>query len=136
MFGKLTAFVFSLLIMLQSMGIGYNDLLQLDELIEHAAFHQQQYGDSFFTFLSKHYGDQKEAHHKDHQDEEDQHRELPFQHQQCPHQVNSVFLAALSFNKGLPSNRFDTHRSDRVFFYSFADYDSYRQDVFQPPRPA
>lgn len=136
MFGKLTAFVFSLLIMVQSMGIGYNDLLQLDELLDHAAYHQQQYGDSFFTFLSKHYGDQKEAHHQDHQDEEEQHSELPFQHQQCQHQVNPVFLAALSFSRVVSSNRFDSNRSDRIFFYFLAEYDSHRQDVFQPPRPA
>lgn len=136
MFGKLTAFVFSLLIMVQSMGIGYNDLLQLDELLDHAAYHQQQYGDSFFTFLSKHYGDQKEAHHQDHQDEEEQHSELPFQHQQFQQQVNSVFLVALSSSKVLPSSSYDTNGADRIFFYSFAEYDSHRQDVFQPPRPA
>ncbi len=53
--------------------------MQLDELIEHAQFHKQEYGDTFFVFPSKHYGELKAEHSKNHQEEQKDHEQLPFQ---------------------------------------------------------
>ena len=44
----------SLMLLLQSVHISFADLARLDELAAHARYHQQQFGDNFLTFLSKH----------------------------------------------------------------------------------
>lgn len=136
MFAKIPAFIFSLLILVQSVGIGYDDIVRLDELYEHATYHQQQYGDSFFTFLAKHYGDQKEQHHRDHQEEQDDHQDLPFQQQQCQHQLNPIFLPQLVIHRAEPSNSFADRKSSRSFYYTLSDSDAHSRGVFQPPRLA
>ena len=135
MLSKLSAFVFSLLLLMQSMGLRYDDLVRLDELIEHASYHQQQYGDSLFTFLSKHYGEQKEAHQRDHREEQEDHRKLPFQQQQCQ-QLAPVFLGQLLMARPEVSPGITDRKSSRCFYYSLNDYDAYARAVFQPPRKA
>ena len=64
---KLFSISLSFLILLQSFGISFNDLSQIDEFIEHAQFHSEQYGDNVFVFISKHYGELKTDHDKEHQ---------------------------------------------------------------------
>ena len=51
--GKYFAIVLSFLVLIQSLNIGADNIMQLDELIEHAKFHKQEHGDGFFVFLSK-----------------------------------------------------------------------------------
>ena len=136
MLAKLSALVFSTLLLLQSMGLNYDDLVRLDELFEHASYHQQQYGDNIITFLSKHYGDQKEAHQRDHQEEQDDHRKLPFQQQQCQQHLAPVFLGQLVMGKSEASHTSTDRKSSRGFYYSLNDYDAHSQAVFQPPRRA
>jgi hypothetical protein len=75
------AIILSVFILTQSVGFGAKDILQLDELIEHAQFHIQEHGDNFLVFISKHYGELKHEHSQSHQEEQDQHEELPFQFQ-------------------------------------------------------
>jgi hypothetical protein len=76
---KLFAISLSLLILTQSLRIDYDDIIQIDELIEHAQFHKAEYGDNFLVFISKHYGELKDDHSKNHQEEESDHEQLPFQ---------------------------------------------------------
>ncbi|RYH76107.1 hypothetical protein EVU94_03870 [Flavobacteriaceae bacterium 144Ye] len=76
---KLFAILFSFLILTQSLRIDYDHLTQIDELIEHAQFHKAEYGDNFLVFISKHYGELKDDHSKNHQEEKKDHKELPFQ---------------------------------------------------------
>lgn len=77
---KLFSILLSSLILLQTFGVHYDDIIQLDELIEHAEFHKAQYGDNIIVFLSKHYGDLKLEHQRDHQEEKKDHEKLPFNH--------------------------------------------------------
>ena len=76
---KLFAILLSFLILTQSLRIDYDDIIQMDELIEHAQFHKAEYGDNFLVFISKHYGELKEDHNKNHQEEDQEHEQLPFQ---------------------------------------------------------
>lgn len=109
-----------------------NDCIQLDEFIEHAQFHNQEYGDSFFVFVSKHYGELKSEHNKEHQEEKKDHEKLPFQHHR---HVSSI--AVLSF--GVP-NIFDLIAPDfpdcksHNFFYQESSSSLYLEGLFQPPR--
>ncbi|MCB0383730.1 MAG: hypothetical protein KDD05_10685, partial [Psychroserpens sp.] len=76
---KMFAILLSCLILTQSLRLDYDDIIQMDDLIEHAQFHKAEYGDNFFVFISKHYGKLKDEHRKNHQDEEKEHEQLPFQ---------------------------------------------------------
>lgn len=88
---KLLAFILTLVIFSQSLMIHVSDILAMEELVEHYQFHQEEYGDDFFNFLSKHYGNDKKSHSDSHQDEKKEHENLPFQH--ANHQVvNTVFF--------------------------------------------
>jgi hypothetical protein len=50
------AILLASLMLLQSLHISVSDLVQMDELLEHARYHKQQFGDDFISFISKHYG--------------------------------------------------------------------------------
>ena len=52
----LFAISLSLLVFFQSVGIGISDVFMLTDLVEHAKFHSEEYGDDFFAFFDKHYG--------------------------------------------------------------------------------
>ena len=66
---KIGSIAISLLILFQSFNIHLDDVIELDELIEHAQFHSAEYGDNFFVFISKHYGELKAEHNQQHQEE-------------------------------------------------------------------
>lgn len=88
---KIASIAISFLILFQGFNIHMNDIVELDELIEHAQFHSQEYGDNFFVFISKHYGELKAEHNQKHQEEKQEHEELPFQHQ-CQNASLSAFV--------------------------------------------
>ena len=44
----------SFVILVQGFGLHVNDIAQLDEFIEHAEYHSEQYGDNVIVFISKH----------------------------------------------------------------------------------
>ncbi|PKA98509.1 hypothetical protein B0O79_2195 [Flavobacteriaceae bacterium MAR_2009_75] len=130
---KLLSISISLLILIQSFGIHVDDILVFDDLIEHAEFHSKEYGDDFFVFISKHYGALKAEHSTKHQEEKEEHEQLPFQHQ-CHTASISVFVL----------NQFNTYPleiemvvdRDSNYFYQVS-YHSLAQDgLFQPPRQA
>ena len=113
------------------MNVKYNDIFQLDEFIEHAQFHMDEYGDSFLVFISKHYGDLKDEHHKKHEEEKPDHENLPFQ-QQSQIAASVVFIVDL--------NSFEKPKSECLscsenHFYYQNNYSSlYNKGVFQPPK--
>ena len=124
----------SLLLLLQSARISFADLVRLDELIEHARYHQQQFGDNFLTFLSKHYGSQKEDHSRNHREEKPQHEQLPFQ--QLAHMTGAY---AFTLRQPLPELVFPPdYPGDRQpgFFYFRPGSAGFKSGVFQPPRQA
>lgn len=121
------------LVLLQAMHLGFNDLIRLDELVEHAQFHQQEYGDSFFVFLSKHYGELKAQHEADHQEELPDHEQLPFQivAQNGPviAVVDERFNPDMNLIEFLEGRVINTHYLPSVS-------DPFKQGVFQPPQKA
>lgn len=116
------------LLLLQSMFLGLPDLAQLGELMEHAQYHQQQYGDSFLTFLEKHYGDQK----SEHQQEHDGHEQLPFQHspQQFLSHTHYYLSQRMDWN-GFPLAQ---KSESPIFHYLLGSPGVFERGVFQPPR--
>ena len=103
----------------------------MDALLEHAKFHEEQYGDGFASFMAKHYGDQKEEHQKEHRDHG--HDQLPFQH--CG---QLLVQSALIFTKTiaiLPILVFSEFWQNNFFYQQI--YNSQLINVLlQPPRIA
>ncbi|WP_299120958.1 hypothetical protein [uncultured Winogradskyella sp.] len=130
---KLFAIPLSALMLIQSFNIGTDDILQFDELIEHAQFHKQEYGDNFLVFLSKHYGELKTEHSKNHQEEQKDHEQLPFQ---CQGHFSTV-IAFLPHQTPIYSGEIETLDSTEFNFRYFNFYSSlYEEKQLQPPKQA
>ncbi|MEZ4797163.1 MAG: hypothetical protein R2785_08330 [Flavobacteriaceae bacterium] len=125
---KLFSIIFTNLILFQSFNIGFDDISKFSTLLEHAAFHQEEYGDSFFEFLAEHYGEAFINHSSEHKEHED----LPFKHDQqtCQHSPN-IFLTGF-FEVELRAYAFVD--SNKTFLYreSYSLFE--KPSVFQPPR--
>ena len=128
---KLISIVLSSFILLQSFQIHLGDMVQLDELMEHAKFHNDTYGDSFIVFISKHYGELKVEHNKKHQEEQEDHEQLPFQHSSLI-AGSSVFV--LNDVKVDISNAPNLDQRKASFFYQIKDYECYKSGILQPPQ--
>ena len=121
----------SFIILLQSFGVHIDDMVQIDDFIEHAQFHSEQYGDNVFVFISKHYGELKADHDKDHQDEKEEHEQLPFQHQSHLTVVADFILNAQKLTLRTPEfAEFKKHS----FYYMVPSSSQYLEGLFQPPR--
>ncbi len=128
---KLVAIFYSFLILVQSFNINAEDLSKLSVLVEHAKFHKDMYGDSFFDFLSEHYGDQKISHPDNHKEHED----LPFKnHQHMLCLVNSVFILTPELLFQLEHQSFKNIPLN--FFYKESTSLFEKPSVFQPPKQA
>lgn len=127
---KLFAISFSLLIVLQSLNIGSEDISKLNVLLEHAQYHQQEYGDSFFEFIVEHYADLDSHDAVEHEEHDD----LPFKQKHKSYaNSNSVFL----LNQYLFSFDFNELKDAFIIFfyeetYSFLE----KPSIFQPPKSA
>ncbi|TDT40437.1 hypothetical protein CLV90_3284 [Maribacter spongiicola] len=129
---KLFSILLSSLIMLQSFGVHYDDIVQLDELIEHAQFHSEQYGDNVIVFLSKHYGELKADHQRDHQEEKKDHEKLPFNHSGASHiSVADVFIN--SYKSELNVLEFSDYTASN-FYYQAPSSSLHSEGILQPPR--
>lgn len=128
---KLFAISFSFLILIQSIGLSINDIAQIDDFIEHAQFHNKEYGDNVFVFISKHYGELKVIHDKEHQEEKEDHEQLPFQHQSHV-SCTSVFIANTTKEEiKIPEFlEYKTHH----FFYQEPSSSLHLEGLLQPPR--
>ena len=67
---KIVTIGISLLILLQGANVHFKDLVELGELMEHYQFHNEEYGDNFIVFFSKHYRELKASHSDKHQEEQ------------------------------------------------------------------
>jgi len=130
---SLVAISLSLLVFFQSVGFGMADILTLNKLVEHAQYHSNEYGDSFFAFFEKHYGNLKAEHQKKNQEEKSQHEKLPFQHNNCNHLLAEVVLT--SYQSPLQKSVVTNTASPHFYYqdlYSFLE----RVSIFQPPKIA
>ena len=123
----------SLLLLVQSFNISLSEFVEVDELIEHAQFHAEKYGDNFLVFLSKHYGELKSEHSKKHQDEQQEHDELPFQQQ-----LLSVSLSFFVLDENDISTIESPFLVEESSNYYYQDSHSFfvEEGLFQPPRPS
>lgn len=129
---RIVSLFLSTTIMLQSLNFGLSDVLQMDELLEHANFHAEKYGDNFFDFLSKHYGDLKQEHDILHQEEKGNHEELPLNHQLCSH-FSSFFIMNITYTVRL-EKLFSFPDSSCNFIYKESYSLFEKPSFFQPPR--
>ncbi len=118
------------MILIQSFNINLEDISKFSALMEHASFHKEMYGDTFFEFLAEHYGDAKDDHENDHEEHDD----LPFKdnHHLCSH-VNTSFIN-VSFS-------FDFNYQEFIeipfnFFYNDTFSSFEKTTIFQPPKHA
>nr|WP_321227310.1 hypothetical protein [uncultured Psychroserpens sp.] len=127
---KLFAISFSFLVLFQSLNIGVEDISKISVLLDHAEYHQENYGDSFVQFLAEHYGDLKDSHDNDHEEHED----LPFKHhhQTCVHTSVAFTFDIIEFD--LSYNPFIEIPFN--FFYTESVSLFEKSSVFQPPKLA
>lgn len=125
---KLVAIFYAVLILFQSLNISYEDASKWSTLIDHASYHQEIYGDTFFDFLSEHYGEAAVLHESEHTD----HENLPFKHdhQSCAHFNTSFTIQAFDFIANTKS--FFEIRLN--FFYAESTSLFEKPSVFQPPK--
>ncbi|MBT2160671.1 hypothetical protein [Zobellia barbeyronii] len=128
---KIVSISLSFVILLQSFGICLYDVSQIDEFIEHAQFHSEQYGDNVIVFISKHYGELKATHDKEHQEEKEDHEQLPFQHQS--HFSSATTFVLNSIKEDLKSLEVSEYKS-RNFFYQAPSSSLHLEGILQPPR--
>ena len=125
--------IFSLLLAslftLQSLQINMSDFNKIIDLVEHASYHSEAYGDGWFTFFSKHYGDLKEDHKRTHEHEKEQHSKLP--------NINHFFSATNIFIVNQIAIDFkspEASTKEVTFFYLSLYHFQDLVDIFQPPR--
>lgn len=128
---KLFSIALSFVLLLQSFGLHMNDIVQLDEFIEHAQFHSDQYGDNVIVFISKHYGELKAAHDMEHQEEKNDHEQLPFQ-KHC--QLTSLIV--FNINTFDDTIKIPINLESRIynFHYQAPSSSLHVQSILQPPR--
>lgn len=123
----------SILIFFQSVGLGASDILMLKNLVEHAQYHSETYGDDFRTFIKKHYGSLKKKHQKEHKGEKSEKEKLPFQHNCFHHLMNEVTLMAYEF----PFKEPVISPTANINFHYENLYSSFeKHSIFQPPEYA
>ena len=128
---RLVSIVLSSMILLQSIGVTVHDLAQLGNFIEHAQYHKQHHGDTIFVFISKHYGDLKANHEREHHNEKRDHEQLPFHHQSHMCAI-SVFILNIQ-DHNIARFEFLEFQNDN-FIYKEPSSSLYTEDMFQPPR--
>ena len=129
---KLIAFIISSILLVQSMNFHFSDIARIGDLIEHAQFHQDEYGDDLFAFFAKHYGELKAEHEKQNPYEHQDHEKLPFH---CDHHTSNHIQLIFSFvDKALiPTPKFFVFRESTSFYVSIYNSPDLNT-ILQPPR--
>ena len=126
----LFSILFANLILFQSFNIGFDDISKFSTLLDHASFHQEQYGDSFFEFLAEHYGEEFVNHSSEHKE----HQDLPFKHdQQTCHNSTTILMPQ---SNAIELKEYLFGESNKTFFYKESYSLFEKPSVFQPPRLA
>jgi len=127
---KLFSIFISSLILVQSFNIHFGDVLKLTELMEYAELHKKKYGDGFVVFFSKHYGDLKQSHKKQHKEEEKDHSHPPINHD-CSSQLQASFVInIISFS--LVNTQIVKTYTNFHYLDMFSAFE--KQKIFQPPQ--
>ena len=133
MLSKILSISIASLVLLQSVNLHFIDLVELDELLEHYEFHQEEYGDNFLVFVSKHYGELKAEHSQKHQEEQSDHEKLPFQQQTPSIQLVVLFNTLNPFTSS--TTEIANSSSANYYYHNFYSFD-WADGPFQPPKQA
>lgn len=127
---KFTTILLSSLILFQSLNIDLDSFTKVSVLLKHAQFHQEKYGDTFFDFLTEHYGNTDLLAQKNHKEHED----LPFKQNthNCSHHITDFNFNNIVFE----IKNSIVLESKHTYFYkeSFSYFE--KPSVFQPPKNA
>lgn len=128
---KTIAIIYSFLILIQSLNINFEEFSKLQAFMEHAEFHKSLYGDTFFEFLSEHYGDKMVEHQGKHRE----HQNLPFKdnHNLCTH-MNTSFLNQNAIVFEIKHEEFTEIPFNFFYKDSFSSFE--KPTIFQPPKNA
>lgn len=127
---KVFSIIFANIILFQSFNIGFDDFSRLNTLLEHAAFHQENYGDSFFEFLAEHYSEEIKSDSIKHEE----HENLPFKHdQQSAQHSPTIFMFHTT---AIELKEYMTVDAPKTFFYKESYSLFEKHAVFQPPKLA
>ena len=130
MLTKISSIFLAIFLLVQSFNFHSGDYLKLGALISHLEFHQDEYGDDIFAFISKHYGDKKSSHDQEPEERED-HERLPFNHNICS-DSGQIFL--IDFDKSTYQLSANKLFSDTKFHYQNSYTILQNTDFFQPPK--
>ena len=130
---RLGAILLSALLLMQSFHITVTDLARVDDLMAHMRYHQEQFGDDLLSFFSKHYGEEKAEHQKNHREERPDHEQLPFQHITHVHAPQTLDFSGVV---SLPVPPVADIEKVLPFHYPTITTALYTSGIFQPPRQA
>ncbi|MEX2380166.1 MAG: hypothetical protein WD530_05450 [Vicingaceae bacterium] len=116
---------------MQSINLHLNDFLRLGDLIEHANYHADEFGDDWWSFFQKHYGEDSRNHIQNQHKEE--HQKLPKHDHVCSGSL-AVFVLTNKLNISLKAGY--SPSSKTVFFYQNHYSSIEAVDIFQPPKQA
>ncbi|MGM0479426.1 MAG: hypothetical protein ACQERC_09395 [Bacteroidota bacterium] len=110
----------------QALHLSVSDVTKIPELLEHYQEHRENDGDSFLTFINKHYGGQKEQHGTENRED---HEDLPFHHSQhvCIDMKIDMPSLIVAF---LPENTIPEH----YFYYEEPHTSAAASQLLQPPK--
>ncbi len=127
---KVLAILLSSLFLLQSFNLHFEDAIELGDIFEHAELHKQRYDDDFFVFLSKHYGNLKKSHEKQHREEEKGHQHPPTDHD-CSSQIQTFVINTLYFS--IENPKIAVRSSSSLYYQDkFSSFE--KQKIFHPPK--
>ncbi len=130
---RITAFILSSVILLQSVTFSSSALVEILSFIEHYNYHKLTNDDSFVEFVSLHYGDLKAKHTQDHPEEHKDHQQLPLNNL---HSTSILYVSCIDFSSYnlLDINLLDFYLNN--FRYTPGSSSFNPLDLIQPPRIA
>lgn len=136
---KISSIILSLIVLIQSIGLNFEDIKKLHNLVNDISCHLEQ-GDTIEDFLIEHYNYNKGSyisktslvhHHKHNNNKHGEHGELPFQHDCLNSHVNLVCVFfPTNFNVEILNIVSESEN------YTYLDINTFlfENSIFQPPR--
>lgn len=125
---KIISFSLASFVLLQSFNIHIPEVLKVKNLLEHLEFHRTAYGDDIFSFVAKHYGNQKLKHEEN--DDTEDHQQLPFHH--VCYEIAVFYVIDLNKYQFSDPSEKDTELKNFIYQTSYSFLENI--DIFQPPQ--
>lgn len=125
---KFASIILTQFILLQAFHIGFDDVAKIETLLQHASYHQNQYGDSFVEFLIEHYSNEGKSSIKVHKE----HKNLPFK-KDFNHFGNSSFVIAYEITS-FELKKDVIQSKETNFFYTEPVTELGYSKLLQPPK--